>query len=61
MSPERLSEIKEIIFQLERKLRPLEWDASRKQINEFKKVELQRLKEEQSKLQAELQSLESVG
>lgn len=55
MSNERVAEIRELLFNLERRIRPLEWDASRHQINEFKKIELVRLKEEQNALIQELQ------
>ncbi|MEK6846288.1 MAG: hypothetical protein AABY26_05995 [Nanoarchaeota archaeon] len=55
MSNERVAEIRELLFNLERRIRPLEWDASRHQINEFKKIELVRLKEEQNALVQELQ------
>jgi len=60
MSPERVSEIREQLFQLERKMKPLEWDASRNQINEFKRLELERLKEEQGTLLNELNELEQA-
>ena len=58
MSEERLTQIRDQLFSLERRIRPLEWDASRSQINEFKRAELQRLKQEQSTLLQELQALE---
>ncbi len=58
MSQERISEIKELLFNLERKIAPLAWDAGRDQINEFKKLELERLRGEHSKLFEELQGLE---
>ncbi len=48
------------MFQLERKMKPLEWDASRNQINEFKRLELERLKEEQGTLLNELNELEQA-
>ncbi len=59
MSQERISELKELLFNLERRIRPLEWDSSRHQINDFKKVQLGKLKEECSTLQNELQQLET--
>lgn len=58
MSKERISEIRELLYNLERKLAPLEWDSSRNQINEYKKTELGRLKEERKGLLQELQGLE---
>ena len=60
MSQERISEIRERIFHLERKIKPLEWDAGRNQINEFKKQELGRLKEEHVALATELEELEKL-
>ena len=58
MSKERISELRELLYHLEHKIRPLEWDASRHQINEFKKIELERLKQEQKTLLEELKNLE---
>ena len=58
MSKERIAEIKEHLFLLESKIRPLEWDAGRKQINPSKKVQLDKLKEELNALKNELQQLE---
>ncbi len=61
MAQERISELREHLFLLERKIKPLEWDANRNQINEFKKLELGRLQQEHSTLQSELQKLEQSG
>ncbi len=58
MGKERISEIRDLLFNLERRIAPLEWDAGRNQINEFKKAELQRLKEEHENIRKELQALE---
>ena len=58
MSQERISELREYLFNLERKIKPLEWDESRNQINEFKKIQLGKLKEEFSSLTTELNELE---
>ncbi len=58
MSQERLSELRELLFQLERKIAPLEWDVSRNQINEFKKMVLEKLKQEHSTFVQELHELE---
>lgn len=58
MSKERISEIRELIFQLEKRIKPLEWDAGRNQINEFKKIQLGKLKEEHITLLKELNELE---
>ena len=59
MSPERISEVREMLFNLERKIKPLEWDDSRNQINEFKKKTLVALKEEHQALSQELNGLEN--
>jgi len=58
MSKERLAELREQLFLLERQIRPLEWDSSRNQINEFKKVRLGQLKIEHETLSKELMELE---
>ena len=58
MSEERATAVREQLFQLERRIKPLEWDASRNQINEFKKQQLDRLKVEFNSLKQELQELE---
>ena len=58
MSAERIIQLREQLFQLERRIKPLEWDAGRNQINEFKKQQLGKLKEEFNTLQQELHGLE---
>ncbi|PIZ51517.1 hypothetical protein COY27_03405 [Candidatus Woesearchaeota archaeon CG_4_10_14_0_2_um_filter_33_13] len=58
MSPERISELRELLFNLERKIKPLEWDDSRNQINEFKKKTLVTLRVEHQTLTQELNELE---
>ena len=57
MTKERISEIRELLFHLERKIKPLEWDSSRNQINQFKKKQLVALKEQHGTLSEELNSL----
>lgn len=59
MSQERISELRELLFNLERKIAPLEWDANRNQINEFKKATLEKLKKEHTDLQEEFKGLGS--
>ncbi len=59
MSEERLTAVREHLFQLERRIRPLEWDSGRNQINEFKKQQLEKMKEEFQALQQELKELEN--
>jgi hypothetical protein len=59
MSKERISELQEMLFNLERKIKPLEWDSSRNQINEFKKKTLETLRAEHSTFAEELTSLEN--
>ena len=58
MSQERIAEIRDFLFCLERKMKPLEWDSSRNQINEYKKIQLDKLKVEHSTLLEELDKLE---
>ncbi len=58
MSQERRSELRELLFNLERRIAPLEWDANRNQINEFKKATLEKLKQEQKGLLQEFRELE---
>jgi len=58
MSQERIMEIREQLLQLERRIKPLEWDATRKQINEFKLKQLGTLKEQHGSLIQELNGLE---
>jgi len=57
MSKERIVEIRELLLNLERRIKPLEWDASRHQINEFKLEQLKKLQQDFSSLKAELASL----
>lgn len=57
MAEERLAELRKLLFGLERKIKPLEWDSSRNQINEFKKLELERLRKEHVTLSEELKGL----
>ena len=54
-----MMELRELLFQLERKIKPLEWDSSRNQINEFKKAQLKILKEQFTSLSEELGNLSS--
>lgn len=58
MSEERVIQLREQLFQLERRIKPLEWDSGRNQINQFKKQQLEKLKVEFTFLQQELLSLE---
>jgi ABC-type phosphate transport system auxiliary subunit len=58
MSKEKISELRETLFVLEKKIKPLEWDASRNQINEFKKQQLGTLQEQFTSLRDELKKLE---
>jgi len=57
MADERLIQVRERLISIERKLRPLEWDANRNQINDYKKKELENLRLEQTTLQEELKGL----
>ncbi|MEW5897064.1 MAG: hypothetical protein AB1668_05200 [Nanoarchaeota archaeon] len=58
MSQEKAAELREILFMLERKIRPLEWDAGRNQINEFKMQQLIELQKRFAALKQELNELE---
>ena len=58
MSQDRILEIRELLFNLERRIKPLEWDLNRNQINEFKKKQLTTLKEKHVSLIGELSKLE---
>ena len=58
MSKERAAEVRELLFNLERRIKPLEWDSNRNQINEFKLEQLKRLQEEFSNLKGELEGLD---
>lgn len=58
MSQEKISELREKLVQLDRRIKPLEWDSSRNQINEFRQKEFERLKEEHARCLQELQNLE---
>ncbi|MBS3116090.1 hypothetical protein J4421_00685 [Candidatus Woesearchaeota archaeon] len=58
MSPDEIINIREQLFQLERRIKPLEWDSSRNQINEFKKLELGKLQAEHLSLSKKLQELQ---
>jgi hypothetical protein len=57
MSQERILELRELLFQLERRIKPLEWDLSRNQINQFKKEQLTKLRTEFTTLNEELTNL----
>ena len=54
MSQERIVELKEQLVRLERRMKPLEWDLNRNQINEFRQKEFLRLKEEHAACVKEL-------
>lgn len=58
MTGERIVEIKGLLLKLEKRIRQLEWDSSRNQINEYKKQELVKLKKEHEVLVNELKELD---
>ncbi len=58
MSQERLLELQQTIMGLERKMRPLEWDLSRNQINEYRKQQLEKLRQEHGSLKQEIETLQ---
>ena len=53
-------ELQKRLFELDKKIKPLEWDSSRDQINEFKKLEMERLKAEFKSVSEEIAQLKSV-
>ncbi len=57
MADERLIQVRERLISIERKLRPLEWDANRNQINDYRKKEFEKLRAEQVALQEELKGI----
>ncbi|PIN73978.1 hypothetical protein COV20_02595 [Candidatus Woesearchaeota archaeon CG10_big_fil_rev_8_21_14_0_10_45_16] len=59
MSQEKLLQLREQLSLMERRLKPLEWDLGRNQINEFKKRKLEQLRVEMKTLSQELHDLES--
>ena len=61
MSQERILELHRLLYELDRKIKPLEWDNARNQINEFKKKTLEKLKEEHTLLSRELSQELSNG
>jgi 3-isopropylmalate dehydratase small subunit len=58
MSQEKILELQEQLIQLERKIKPLEWDFSRNQINEFRLKVLENLKVDHENCLQELNKLE---
>lgn len=58
MAEEQVVELRERLVQLERRIRPLEWDSSRNQINEFRQKEYERLKKEHAQCLQELHGFE---
>jgi hypothetical protein len=60
MSKERISEIGLLMMELERKMRPMRWDLSRFQINEFRKKRLKEFEGEHTNLKNELEELQKV-
>jgi hypothetical protein len=58
MSEERVAELQILLYDLERKIQPLAWDAGRNQINEFKKTQLKTLQKQHSEFAEELEKLQ---
>ena len=58
MYKERISELHQELTALDRRIKPLEWDANRNQINDFRKSQLKQLQEKQGTLQEELNRLQ---
>ncbi len=57
MPQEKLLDVRKRLFDLERRIKPLEWDSSRNQINEFKKLQLAKLQLERDSLVEEMNKL----
>jgi len=58
MVDEKIIALREQIFQLERRIKPLEWDSRRNQINEFKQKQLEKMQQEYSGLLKQLSEIE---
>ena len=57
---EIIEQLKEELFQLENKMRTLEWDYNREQINPYKKQVFENLLKEKEQLVNKIQSLENI-
>ena len=60
MSKEEIAEVQELLLALERRIRPLEWDSSKNQINEYRKQHLEKLNQEQDILRKRLDELRQL-
>ena len=60
MSKEILAELKEKLYEMENKMRTLEWDYKREQINPFKKQLFETMLKEKEELITEIESLENA-
>ena len=61
MTVERITQLREQLVQLEKRLRQLEWDLARNQINQFQKKKLEILRTEHTALTTELAGLEAAA
>jgi len=57
---EELQQLKEELYQLENKMRTLEWDYNRAQINPYKKQVFEGLRKEKEQLVSKIQQLEPL-
>jgi len=57
---ETLKELKEELFQLENKMRTLEWDYNREQINPYKKQVFEGMLKEKEELVSKITQLEPL-
>ena len=57
---EELKQLKEDFFQLENKMRTLEWDYNRAQINPYKKQVFEGMLKEKEQLVNKIQQLENI-
>jgi len=58
MVDEMVIALREQMFQLERRIKPLEWDSKRNQINEFKQKQLEKMQIEYKGLLKQLSEIE---
>ncbi len=58
MTKKELVVLTEQLLALERRIKPLEWDFSRNQINEFRRQQLERLQAEHTSLKEKITELQ---
>jgi cell division protein ZapA (FtsZ GTPase activity inhibitor) len=58
---ETIEQMREELFQLENRMRTLEWDYNREQINPYKKQVFENMLKEKEQLVNKINSLENIG